>query len=502
MAFDPTKYGATPVDNFDPTKLGATPVLEPKKTASISDSIWNSLAGYGKNVANAVQQGGQAVNGAFSEQGSPIQRGFDASVAAAGSVLPVAASLIPGGTTALDTVGGIANKVGSPVVNALSDNPLIKGAAGHSSTDARGVSAYTPNTISIEGALKNAQGAGTIASTILAGQGAATTGNAVTDVASNVSKTSGAAKYVADAITPKPEPVATPSFKDPTLLKIQDLISPKANAKEIKLAIAEGRIAPGQEPTLLRDGTPDQILPSDKIVQASKTIRQQIPGSETMSQPELHGALDRKIEQISKKLKPEMQKVPLTDNIINNIHEAWNFIKQKQLDDPYTSTGANLEKLQSQFETKFLDPITNKTFTGDMSSAVGVEGAAPTMDNLWDVAKAYDESVPANVKNASAISTDTLQTQKSIWLQNRAILRNAITDAKTGLGKPSQQAFSDMHDMFNAQKGIQSSYKLPKEGEASGVKKFMESGTGKTLKTVAKVGVGVEAGKRILTGEF
>lgn len=124
------------------------------------------------------------------------------------------------------------------------------------------------------------------------------------------------------------------------------------------------------------------------------------------------------------------------------------------------------------------------------------------MDDLWERAKAYDQSVPSNVKNANSLSTDVLQTQKSIWLQNRAVLRGAINDVATGLGETSQKAFADMHDMYNAQKGIQSSYKIPKEGTPSQVKEFMNKPAVRAVKTVAKVGLGLEGARRLLTGEF
>lgn len=306
------------------------------------------------------------------------------------------------------------------------------------------------------------------------------------------------AGYVADTFKPAPAPV--PSFRDPIATKIQDLIAPKVTAKETRLALAEGRIAPGQEPGFLRDGTPDQVIPSADIQRAASTIQQAIPKAESMTQPELHGALGVKIEQIATKLQPEMQKVPLTEQVLHNILDAWDRLKTRQLEDPYASTGSNLEKLQTQFENKFLSPLITKTHESSMNSSLGVQGAAPTMDDLWDIAKAYDQSVPQNVKSASAISPDALQTQKSIWIQNRAILRGAIKDVKTGLGAKSETAFDTMHDMYNAQKGIQSSYKVPKEGAPSLLKKVATSPAGKAVGALVGGATALEAGKALLGG--
>lgn len=62
MAFDPTKYGAIPVqtNSFNPSQYGATPVqqAQPAAPKSLSDSIWDGLAGVG-NAVNSVLPGKQ-----------------------------------------------------------------------------------------------------------------------------------------------------------------------------------------------------------------------------------------------------------------------------------------------------------------------------------------------------------------------------------------------------------------------------------------------------------
>lgn len=77
---------------------------------SLADSIWDGIAGYGKNIANTLQNSGNNVNAAFTDPTkSPLEQGINASGQAAAGVMSTGASLIPGGTTALNAVGGAFN---------------------------------------------------------------------------------------------------------------------------------------------------------------------------------------------------------------------------------------------------------------------------------------------------------------------------------------------------------------------------------------------------------
>ena len=59
-----------------------------------------------------------------------------------------------------------------------------------------------------------------------------------------------------------------------------------------------------------------------------------------------------------------------------------------------------------------------------------------------------------------------------------------------------------MSSMYNAQKGIQSSFKVAKEGAPSGLAQFGKSNTGKTLKALIGGGLTLEGLKKLLTGNF
>lgn len=232
-------------------------------------------------------------------------------------------------------------------------------------------------------------------------------------------------------------------------------LMPKLDAKEVRLALRDGRIAPGRNPSLLRGGTPDEIMPSENTKKSATTIRQYIKDSEKMKAPELHTALGEQVKNMGSSLRPVMDTTKITPKTVGKITKDWEALKAKQLADPYTPDTANVQKLQSSFEDNFLKKSKSGNF-GD----------------LWDTRAAYDASVPSNVKNATSLSSDTLQTQKELWLQNRRILNDAINDSSSGLGDVSQKTFAEMNDLYNAQRGIESSFKPVKESTPSKIKQF------------------------------
>lgn len=267
-----------------------------------------------------------------------------------------------------------------------------------------------------------------------------------------------AAEAVSKLASPITKPIASylaQRAEKKGLETITSTIMPKPNDKEVKLALREGRIQPGRDPSLLRGGTPDEIMPSDATKKSAATIKQYVQGAENLKAPELHTAIGEQVKSMGTSLRPVMDATPITPKTVGKITTDWEALKAKQLSDPYAPATANVKKLQLDFENNFLKKSKSGNF-GD----------------LWDTRIAYDASVPSNVKNATSLSSDTLQTQKELWLQNRRVLNDAINDAKTGLGDVSGKTFGEMNDLYNAQKGIESSYKPTVESAASKIKDF------------------------------
>lgn len=245
---------------------------------------------------------------------------------------------------------------------------------------------------------------------------------------------------------------------NPDVEDIKDAISPKLTTKETRLALSEERLIPGQDPTLLKNGTPDTVIPSGKIDQAAHTIQEQIPDAAKMSQPKLFDAINKNGLAIRDSLTPVMQQTPVNSDAIQSINDSWKALKETQNNDEYLSTNTNLPKLQNAFETKFLSKVQN----------------AQNMNDVWEATQAYDSSVPIRVKAANSMSSEVLQDQKAIWLQNRSILTDATHNISTGLDTTSQKAFSDMSNMYTAKENILSKIKVDKTGGLSKVAQWIK----------------------------
>lgn len=268
---------------------------------------------------------------------------------------------------------------------------------------------------------------------------------------------------------------------------LTQLISPKPTIKEAKLAETQGRLVKGKEPTLLRSGTSDTVLPSEKTKQAVSTIQKYIPDAHTFDEPTLYSALDKKTAEIAQKLQPEMKAVKISPETVKKSSQSWKELKAKQLESADASEEANVLKEQRQFESRLnkinnpsMGDIFTKARSGDMSlsemkTAVGERATKIEQASLDDIHQArieYDNSIPDNVKNANSLSSESLQNKRIRWLENRKVLNDLIHDTENGLGQTSRTAFKDMSDMYNAKQQILSKAKIETTQKLSKLRQF------------------------------
>jgi hypothetical protein len=230
--------------------------------------------------------------------------------------------------------------------------------------------------------------------------------------------------------------------KAKNLEKVTELISPNATAKEAKLALSEGRFVEGKPGGILKSGTPDKILPSEKTVSASQTIINKIPGAAKMSPAELFKAVDGNIIKTAEELKPVMKATPIKPETIQKINTDWEAVKQAQIAEAPATEELNVLKRQAKFE------------------ATLKKSGNASQNDLWETRIAYDNSIPDNVKRANILSPESLQIQKEEWLQNRAVLNDAMNDLANGMGETSRKAFKEMADLYNAKTGLLSKTKI------------------------------------------
>lgn len=263
--------------------------------------------------------------------------------------------------------------------------------------------------------------------------------------------------------------------------KISEMISPDATAKEAKLAQAQGRLYSGKSSTLFKAGTADKIATSPKTFNATQTILKKIPGAGKMAPSDLYNAVEENIGETATKLRPQMEATSIKPQTVEKINSDWQTLKKQQIEDVPATEEANVMKRQGKFES-----ILKKSSSGHFG-------------DLWDTRISYDNSIPASVKKANINSPESLQIQKEEWLQNRAILNDAINNSASGLGGKSQQAFSEMSDLYEAKNNLLAKTKL-EGGQPSKVRQLIN----KYPKTSAGIGLTVagETGRKLITGSF
>ncbi len=269
------------------------------------------------------------------------------------------------------------------------------------------------------------------------------------------------------------------------LSKIQETISPKLTAKEQQLAESQGRVVKGKEPGFFLSGKPDTVIPSDQVMKNSEIIQKNIPGAANMDEATLADELKIKSSEVAQELKPKLQEIPASGKSITKMNNDWANIKAQQSETPEFQDAPGSKAFQKQFETRL------KEISSDSN-----------LNDIWESAKSYDESVPENVKNATELSDAKLQYRKEMWLENRRIFKNAINDASDGLGKESKKAFEDMTAMYDSRENIISKAKVKVKGGPSKISKAANSLPGKVAIGVLGGGTALEAGKKLITGGY
>lgn len=216
---------------------------------------------------------------------------------------------------------------------------------------------------------------------------------------------------------------------------IEEKIAPGLTAKETRKAISEGRVTRGKEGRLFGK-KPDVVEQSEAVKRSAATIERRIPNAEKLDDLTLNDTLKTEISTISEELRPQLQASKVTPATKTKVTGSWDELKKKQIDDPDFSDFGG-KAMQGKFE--------NRLSQVDKSD---------NLDDLWNIRKEYDDSIPSRVKEANAQSDGRLQFQKETWLDNRRILNDSINDAATGLGGTSKGAFDDMSDLYRARQNI------------------------------------------------
>ena len=244
------------------------------------------------------------------------------------------------------------------------------------------------------------------------------------------------------ALTSKAKDVASTakgkvvSSKPNDLEALSDKIAPKMTKRETQRAYEEGRYFKGDEAGILKSGRPDRVAPDAQQAKSVQTINRLIPDHAKMDEPTLYAAAKDEIKKMSDALRPELRAAKIDTRSVKAMDDEWMRLKEAEAADYHISKNVDVASGQKYFEKVLKD------------------AKKGTLDDVWEARIKYDESIPPRVKNADDSSPIELQDAKDLWLARRRILTDTINDDKNALSVESRKKFSDMRDLYEAQKDI------------------------------------------------
>lgn len=267
-------------------------------------------------------------------------------------------------------------------------------------------------------------------------------------------------------------------------------ISPKLTKAVGQQAFAEGRVTQST-PSILFGTKPDVIDTPDDVFRQGATITRLIPNEASMSTTELASTLKTQTDSMAQALSPQLKQVPINKAITGDIFSNARAVNEQLVADADATEEANVLKRQKNF-----DGYLNK-LQWDVQDPITGQMQSPTpknADDLWEVAKDYDASVPQAVKSATP-TQEKLYQQKLEWLQRRQVFRNALITIGKDLPTSVGQTFSDMHDMYDARQTMIKNY----TPQTKGTPGLVQKATGYTARQVG-TGLGIAAGAGGLGG--
>lgn len=274
------------------------------------------------------------------------------------------------------------------------------------------------------------------------------------------------------------------TFMDPKVLgRAEELVTPELNLKNFREAAGQG-LAVRESKKAWRGMAPDKIDLNQRLLNAKQTLAEKFPNLLKMDDVELPKQIDNEIGIIAKAIKPAFEQIKISTDIKGKIKETWEKIKRGQSKNPDFSF-AGVNTMQKNFENEIMPKLMEK-----FKDAKGKFREA-NLNDIWELVKGYDKSVPDRVKNATDVTSDSrLLVQKEAWLQNRELLRDTIDSlAETMKDLNAKKSFKQMSDLYQAKEVILKNLKPNKGGE--GRIKRAAKFTAKSLLPAGVVGYGV-----------
>jgi hypothetical protein len=218
---------------------------------------------------------------------------------------------------------------------------------------------------------------------------------------------------------------------------LEQKIAPKLTKFEVGQALKEGRVIRGKVSRIFGK-KPDTVIQSTKVKQSANTIQELIPEATKLTDAQLVPKIQKQVATLSNDLKPVLKEAKVSEKVKEDMVSSWLKIKQEQVANVSRKmTKKRFEGAQKEFEDTLLEVAD-----------------ADNLDDVWNIRKKYDDLIPSNVKKATAKSSDALQVEKEMWLENRRVLNEMMDVMSKGLEEQSAKRFSQMSDLYRAEMNI------------------------------------------------
>lgn len=244
---------------------------------------------------------------------------------------------------------------------------------------------------------------------------------------------------------------------------LETILSPKMTITRRGELIAKGQVTEGEAFPLLGK-LPDVVAPNAKEVARADVFRKYIDKADNANQFELVTKANKAIETIAKKVRPILARISFKPKdkleIFNSMENI--FVKQKK-DPLFLTNKASNVSFQKQF----------KELIGKLNESKKIPGTNKfrewTIEDVWDLRIDYDKLVKDRVKAATSQSSDILQHQREMWVENRNVLNEWLID------KVGRQDFLDMSNLYDGINNIVRKGGIDTKGDPNIIMKLLPS---------------------------
>lgn len=187
-----------------------------------------------------------------------------------------------------------------------------------------------------------------------------------------------------------------------------------------------------------------EIIPDEKIINATKVIKQQI--KKPSKQPwELLKQIEELWRRKAETLKPDLQKISLDKPDIDSLNTVANELKDLTINDEVILR--DLTKKERDFIQQTIEKLTK----------------AKNLDEVWEIRKFFDDGTSTAVKTATNLSDSKLLSKQDARMQVRSKLNDIIDWVSQSKWGPNvKKQFKDMSSLFDAKENI-----ISRAGEVS-----------------------------------